>query len=337
MLKSLRSKIELAGQTRAGAKLRKCFRSGTSVRTTTVDDAMSLLDNLLLLSALQLAFSIAAVHSLGHADLVDADIRYSNVMLYTYGSRKFQWGGDPDSYTIISYTFLTQGFDTVAWSFAALALGIVAYLSLSFTECREDESFFKAWWSIWQFVIGIAYIFFGYGTILFFGMTHSFIDLTYPIYSDPPIFNETTNTFMERSDATLPGGAWLNQGYANRKATQARSLFLAIVALGFLCTVVHVAVHRMCPPCTKEALLSETPASNKDAVSELVALAGLVDRGLLTKTEFEDAKLHLLAVLKTQAGASAGGRKESITDEEMAAAFGKQVKESGAHRSSEKI
>ena len=43
---------------------------------SSVDDAISLLDTLLILTALQLAFAITVMQSIEHDDLVDADKRY---------------------------------------------------------------------------------------------------------------------------------------------------------------------------------------------------------------------------------------------------------------------
>ena len=277
---------------------------------SSVDDAISLLDTLLLLSALQLAFSITAMQSIEHGDLVDADKRYIMTLCasnpehskkcdFLEGSvEEFPW------IDMISFRYMRNSFTAITFNLVALSIGISAYISLSYSDCREDPTFFAFWWRVWRFVIFAGYVVFAAGLHAFFSQNHSFVDAVYPHYANPPVYNTTAGEIEESK-------GWHLQSEANKLANTSKICFWVVYSVGFAIHLmqlgyVHLtadAANRNSVDGTGEAMKNDqvlSPSPNElCGAADQVTLRELVDfyeRKLLTEEEFKVAKMKLLGM-----------------------------------------
>ena len=272
---------------------------------SSVDDAISLLDTLLLLSALQLAFSITAMQSIEHGDLVDADKRYIMTLCasnpehskkcdFLEGSvEEFPW------IDMISFRYMRNSFTAITFNLVALSIGISAYISLSYSDCREDPTFFAFWWRVWRFVIFAGYVVFAAGLHAFFSQNHSFVDAVYPHYANPPVYNTTAGEIEESK-------GWHLQTEAMRLAKTAKTWFRVVFYVG---AVIHLLMEigyrfkRNAVEDTGEAMKNDhvLPSSPTElwGADDKVTLREIVDfyeRKLLTEEEFKVAKMKLLGM-----------------------------------------
>jgi hypothetical protein len=159
-------------------------------------DAEGLLNTLMLLAALLLAFAITLLTgTFSHEDLLEADERY---LAYQFGKEGLprDHGEIPSAYMIVSYRFLIWGQITVALLTMALLVGALSYVSLMYSNAREDAGEFEMWFTYFRWVIAIAYLFFIVAVISFFWFNHTAIDMSYPWYTGLAR-NATTGKFTE--------------------------------------------------------------------------------------------------------------------------------------------
>eukprot|EP00457_Paulinella_chromatophora_P010090 gb/GEZN01010179.1/.p1 GENE.gb/GEZN01010179.1/~~gb/GEZN01010179.1/.p1 ORF type:complete len:394 (+),score=26.28 gb/GEZN01010179.1/:88-1182(+) len=153
---------------------KKCkeVKSWKGMRSS-VDDASSLLDTLLVMSSFLCAFSLSlTVCTFSHADLLEADIR--NLLL------KEQLGS---GWWFMSVHFLESGLRATVCFLSALFVACVTNLSLAFSNGRESTVAFDNWFWWFKWLILAAYIVFGVGVYNFFWCAHVSIEMIYPRYS----------------------------------------------------------------------------------------------------------------------------------------------------------
>ena len=270
---------------------------------SSVDDAISLLDTLLLLSALQLAFAITAMQSIEHGELVDADKRYIRTVCalsppnskncnFLEGSvEEFAW------IDMISFRYMTNSFKAVTLNLVALSIGISAYISLNYSDCREDPKFLAFWWRVWRFVIFFGYVVFAAGIHSFFTQNHNFVDAVYPHYANPPVYNTTAGEIEESKGWHLQSEAW-------RLAHISKICFWVVFSVGFVThLLMHFGFKHNAVEGTGEAMKNDhvlSPSPNElCGAADQVTLRELVDfyeRKLLTEEEFKVAKMKLLGM-----------------------------------------
>ena len=127
----------LSADDRARSTMRAA-RSKVRAVAHTVEDAEGLLNSLLLLTVLMLAFAAnqtTAIFSL--EDFLEADKREAWSYWNTKGRPEIikdgAWGGGP-----VSHAFIIMGYWSILLLVAALVLGVVSYLSLCYSDARES-------------------------------------------------------------------------------------------------------------------------------------------------------------------------------------------------------
>ena len=120
----------------------------------------------------------------------------------------------------------------ITFNLVALSIGISAYISLSYSDCREDPTFFAFWWRVWRFVIFAGYVVFAAGLHAFFSQNHSFVDAVYPHYANPPVYNTTIGEIEESK-------GWHLQSEANKLADTSKTCFWVVYSVGFAIHLTH--------------------------------------------------------------------------------------------------
>jgi hypothetical protein len=157
--------------------------------TTNYEDIKSLIESMLLVTALLLTLAFDAVTKLNHQELMEADARHFQTFNFT-----------PTGISqCMSYTYIEQSMESLKYLLVSLAMGLCMYLSLAFTNSAEDPEAWQNWSKL--FCLGIIS---GYSIILWSavcllnaGTTLSF--MTYPNYSfnASELYDPTNKTMRE--------------------------------------------------------------------------------------------------------------------------------------------
>ena len=113
------------------------MRRKRSAVAHTVEDAEGLLNSLLLLTVLMLAFAVnqtTAIFSL--EDFLLADQRDATAWWNNQGRQEFT--GSPYGRGFVSHYFLIMGMWSILLLVAALVLGVISYISLCYSDARES-------------------------------------------------------------------------------------------------------------------------------------------------------------------------------------------------------
>ena len=175
-----------------------CCKEQEDGQEDSYDDADGLLQTLLLLSTLTLAFAVT-LHSgtLGHADFEEADFRWSKHMYYQRLSDgrwdQTKMDGDLlpgvlDAGGLLSVRARTLGYICVSLSVVSLFCGASSYLSLTYSNARENQKYFKSWFMSFRWVILIGYLTFVGAILFFFFLNHIVVKIQYPWYNDDARF-----------------------------------------------------------------------------------------------------------------------------------------------------
>jgi hypothetical protein len=160
------------------------------------EDAQNLLESLMLVSALLLAFSVGGLQNLNHDDVVEADARYLVAIGVGYKL--------PDD--LLSHRFLNYFLSSVVIQVAALTIAVALYVSLSFSSAREDKGHFALWMSYGKWLIAGDYCLLMAGIFRLFECNMNLVDMKLPMYKNnnpSGFFNTTTNTMVEGGDLWL--------------------------------------------------------------------------------------------------------------------------------------
>ena len=177
----------------------------------TVEDAEGLLNSLLLLTVLMLAFAVnqtTAVFSL--EDYLLADQRDATSWWNQKGQPEII--GFPGRSGPISDYFLRMGMYSILGLVVALVLGVISYISLCYSDARESPAFLKLWWSVHRWVMAVAWLAFLGGTFCFLIAMHAALEIAAPRYTSFTIVN---GTFSEPAaqDPDRRGGLTLGKTY----------------------------------------------------------------------------------------------------------------------------
>ena len=185
---------------------------------TSVDDVTDLLNNSLLVSALMLAFTVTlATGTFSHEDLVAADTRYAQLIAGKRGLPRFlnttsvgEDGADLYPDNIISVRFIWEAVEVATELTIALAISMLTYVSLAFSDAREDSEFFTRWFKLWRFPIAGAYLLVLHAIVRFANLNHTAIDIAYPYY----------NVDQALEDGTFVSDPWLSGKAVHEKSAE---------------------------------------------------------------------------------------------------------------------
>ena len=202
------------------------------------EDAESLLNLILLLTAFMMAFTVSMTTSYSHGDLLAADAMHMQFQKAKQGIAADEerlprpaWAHVP------SYFFANRG----AWAnlcyFTALALGVGCYISLSFSDCREDPDFFQTWFKLHWFAILAAFFCFIAGTFVFFSQLVAAAEITFPRYAkyaNKGLFDHQNKVMIETYYNEKEAG--VIQSLINRYGAATQILIVVGILLPIICT-----------------------------------------------------------------------------------------------------
>jgi hypothetical protein len=187
------------------------MRARSQLRTVahTVEDAEGLLNSLLLLTVLMLAFAVnqtTAIFSL--EDFLEADKREATAYWNYKGRPEIikdgAWGHGP-----ISHFFIIRGMWSILLLVLALVLGVISYISLCYSDARESPEFLKLWWKVHRWIMAVAWLAFLAGTFFFLQGMHAALDIAAPRYDS---FTMVNGTLSEPASQDLDFGITLLLG-----------------------------------------------------------------------------------------------------------------------------
>ena len=185
------------------------------------EDAQNLLETLLLISALLLAFSVGGLQSLDHDDMLAADARYLAVMQQAaYTLKGFNVHiEDPERILagrwvpmdLLSYRCLTYVLSSVVVQISTLSIAVALYVSLSFSNAREDKGHFELWISYCKWIIAGDYVLQVIGIFLLLECNMNMVDLKIPMYN-----RNLSLAWDNNTKQMVEGGNWILQtaGYS---------------------------------------------------------------------------------------------------------------------------
>ena len=209
------------------------MRRKRSAVAHTVEDAEGLLNSLLLLTVLMLAFAVnqtTAIFSL--EDFLLADQRDATAWWNNQGRQEFT--GSPYGRGFVSHYFLIMGMWSILLLVVALVLGVISYISLCYSDARESPEFLKLWWKVHRWVMAFAWLAFLAGTFCFLLTMHSALDIVAPRYTSFDIVN---GTIAEPNSQDLLYGVTL---WEARKVNTGIIAFIIILIL--FGTILHVVL-----------------------------------------------------------------------------------------------
>ncbi len=205
--------VRMGGGKRALEAFRHLFSHDHSY-----EDAQNLLETVLLISALLLAFAVGGLQNLSHDDMMKADARMlalfqDPAFLAKRGlpldeQQRFLAGRWIPS-DFVSYECLRRSYDSLGVQLATLTIAIALYVSLSFSSAREDTGHFQMWMYCCKWIIAVDYCLLMVGIFLLFASNQALINMKFPLYSYnlSSVFDNKTATMVE-------GGDWMIQDRA---------------------------------------------------------------------------------------------------------------------------
>ena len=178
----------------------------------TVEDVESLLNVLLLVSALMLSFSISNMFVASHKDLLESDARAMINQRAIDGIPEdcaaLPSGCVPKKWNYVTSWWLARrGLLTLTCYFASITVAIATYISLHLIpHAREDPIFFDQWFAVFKIVIFCGYGLFIVGNFFFFQQIVVLVEVVFPKYTDEleDIFDVTTGKMVETYDYNKP-------------------------------------------------------------------------------------------------------------------------------------
>ena len=156
------------------------------------EDAQNLLESVLLVSALLLAFAVGGLQNLSHDDMMKADARglalaQDPAFLARRGfpldEQQRVLEGRWVKGDLTSYQCLKDFYNCVGVQLATLTMAIALYVSLSFSSAREDEGYFQMWMYCCKWIIVVDYCLLIYGIFLLFASNQVLVNIKFPLYS----------------------------------------------------------------------------------------------------------------------------------------------------------
>lgn len=148
-----------------------------------IDLVQSVIENLLVISALLLGFVISmCLQCVNTKDLIRADEEYM---------RGERLAGDPNFFGFVTVDYFMHGNTTMLIFFIILWSGILLDVSFRFSYPRGDPEVFARWWNIGKYGIGLCYCLIVIGIYFFCQTVHDWQMITFPRYPDLAVENES--------------------------------------------------------------------------------------------------------------------------------------------------
>ena len=158
----------------------------TKVRTS-FEDVEGLLNNLLMLTTFTLGFSISFLAAFEYGALAEIDVRYYKLQKDFPGEVEKAFPSAPKGPHNIfspSGTILERGMWSTTIMSLSLTIALGSYVSMCASDAREDEKFFKKWYSYFKWIIIFGYFLYFVGYILFYFMLSAAAIGLFPRYCD---------------------------------------------------------------------------------------------------------------------------------------------------------
>lgn len=148
------------------------------------------------------AFTLVAT-AFSEEDFVNMDTHF----VQGYGPDKWAneglltWWGVPEDPSVVwlpSYTFIDRGLKSVTALVISLLLSVGAYLSLMYSDCRENEEMLMYWGKNFKFVIVASFALYLYGFALFLGAMTICAYVRVPKYCGPYLAGAYGGVFAPR-------------------------------------------------------------------------------------------------------------------------------------------
>lgn len=158
----------------------------TKVRTS-FEDVEGLLNNLLMLTTFTLGFSISFLAAFEYGALAEIDVRYYKLQKDFPGEVEKAFPSAPKGPHNIfspSGTILERGMWSTTIMSLSLTIALGSYVSMCASDAREDEKFFKKWYSYFKWIIIFGYFLYFVGYIFFYFMLSAAAIGLFPRYCD---------------------------------------------------------------------------------------------------------------------------------------------------------
>lgn len=158
----------------------------TKVKTS-FEDVEGLLNNLLMLTTFTLGFSISFLAAFEYGALAEIDVRYYKLQKDLPGQVEKAFPSAPKGRHNIfspSGTILERGMWATTIMSLSLTIALGSYVSMCASDAREDEKFFKKWYSYFKWIIIFGYFLYFVGYILFYFMLSAAAIGLFPRYCD---------------------------------------------------------------------------------------------------------------------------------------------------------
>ena len=219
------------------------------------EDAETLTNNLLLLSALMLAFAVTLhTGTFSRDDIMEGEARYQKFKQLQlcagkdsgYMSSKQEeclaremWDhGDTNGPLL--YRLVQTGYVCVTMNCCAMILGTVVSLSMSYGSSRENPEVFKKWFAHFRWILLMGYGFMIGGIISFFELNHVAVFTVYLApYSRNAVWNSTAGRMTD-----VVGEQFYEGGDTDAISVWFKNGFIIILVVCFTCVLfLHVHVH----------------------------------------------------------------------------------------------
>eukprot|EP00808_Paulinella_micropora_P028157 g48715.t1 len=220
-----------------------------------IEDVQLLLETLLIVSTLMLAFSLQlATSTFSHSDLLEADARH---VATTPLENISTWYDQP---FLMSLEFLAKATWTYRFLMLSVFISSLSVVSLAFSGARQDPAYFRLWFFFFRWIILSAFVCFFIGLANFVKTTNYAICLAFPRYKVKPSlgkgfyghykatsqeYSNTTKTMTEWNEPFEGLVPWSFVGAACELSTavsyqiSSSILIIAVVILG-LSIVLHL-------------------------------------------------------------------------------------------------
>jgi hypothetical protein len=265
--------------------LKKIKRVLVDMFSANFDDLRSLLENLLLVSALLLSFAFSGMQAINHDDLIAADLRW----LLAFQDIP----QDPHILMHIpSYNVMERHMNAVKFLLVVLVLGMMMYASLLYSRSAENPSVLSYWTAIFSFGIlgGYSIIIIGVGELL--AANQAIANMVFPLYSSQ--FSKNISLIYDPVHQEMIEEGWmLQEVYQEQKL----SIIATMKAVAISVAVCHVMICFWTGSCAH----SETPESEFDLPEEFSWSQKAKYRSILQREEIEKDQLLELSpeVLKS--------------------------------------
>jgi hypothetical protein len=237
----------------------------------------------MLVAALALSFASALyTGTFSHEDFLAADARHAKWSQ--------AWNNIPEtsaeypSFDILSLRFVSQGMWCMALLVCSLCVGLLAYVSLSYSDAREDEAEFAAWFKYFKYFIFCGYLLVFAGLYVFFNLNHTAIDIAYPRYPSD-----------DSKDCYNPATGQMKETYYSEDIIHQRTAGIIATAMRIVLPILVVGVvgGHMCIITRKHALQADSSASY--GCKDLAEAIKWREAGHIDESEFNVIKKALFS------------------------------------------